>query len=529
MSTTTIQFPDYNFEGGRPFNLRQPPQNQVSLPDPCGKSTVEKINVGIFNFFNNLKVIKEYGQLYVVGGLNILQDVTSLISSTSEIIASALKSLVQRLRNFIMERIRKFISKQIDKILPTIGSILKEVTLDQVVNQLQCAFDKIILGLKNFVIDFLQALVEQILNPAFCAIEGFTSALINSLSASIDKALEPILSQLQDFLGGAFKVVGIVFEAIDYILGFESFFCQPKNCPEIKKFIPGAWNGPNKTEIDNFNKIRKNIPSAGTAIDKADQLLGDFFGKDSDVPAGPLNCNTNPYECGLPEVTLFGGGGFGAAGLALVNNIGEVVGVDLIYPGTDYKKPPFITFTDSCGNGNYASGYTEINSEGQVTRIVITNSGGGYLSGPNGLDEFGNVVGTTSPPEEGQEVSNGGIREYVGCIVGFDVLNTGIGYTIDDQVTLIPDVSGLNAVISITPEGQIINVTLTSSTCGITEIPKVVINSENGAGAVIRPQVEFTRISSTEQYLEDITSTSIPSDPNAFDKNKLLRVVDCIK
>jgi hypothetical protein len=527
-------------------------QQQVSLPETCGKGTMGQINIALLKFFTVLKGIKKYAETYVLGTINKIQDITNLISQTAEIIGSILKILIQRLRNYLMELIRGAIEDVIEYILPTIAKVFKDILIDKVVEQIICVFDKIIDGLVDFVVDFLFAFVQEAINPAFCAVEGFTNAMINNLAAVIDKEIQPILDQINDVLGGVVKVVGDVFTAIDYILGFESFLCQPANCPEINSFRQGPWGGPSKTESDNYSKFLE-VPSASSITSSVDQALGNFFGDSSDTYAGPLNCNTNPYACGLPQVEFFGGGGAGAAGLAIVNTIGEVVGVDLIYPGTNYKSAPFVTFSDSCGDGNYASGHAVINDKGEVTAVIIDNPGGDYNNGPSGKDEFGNPTLPTpptspetptppppppppgtppsppAPPPAPPPTPEVQVREYVGCLTEMKVLSTGIGYTVNDEVVVFPEIPNLEAVVKLTEQGQVISIELSNIPCDITEVPKIIINSNTGSGASIKPIVKYTRISklnSSTTTIEDIESQT----PRNFDFNpkKVIRVIDCV-
>ena len=134
----------------------------LSLPDPCGKSTVSKLNVALRNFFNKLKVFKKYGELYVNGAINSLTSVTNLIRSTSSIIAGVLKTLVQRIRNFILNKIRKAIEAVIDKILTNLAKVLKDVLIQEIVQVIMCKFDDIIKGLTKLASDFLFGLIGNV-------------------------------------------------------------------------------------------------------------------------------------------------------------------------------------------------------------------------------------------------------------------------------------------------------------------------------------------------------------------------------
>ena len=82
-------------------------QEKRAMPDPCGTSEMAKINTQLQKFFTVLKGIKKYADLYVNGTINKIQNLTALIRSTSQIIGAVLKTLVNRLRDFLIDKIRK--------------------------------------------------------------------------------------------------------------------------------------------------------------------------------------------------------------------------------------------------------------------------------------------------------------------------------------------------------------------------------------------------------------------------------------
>ena len=69
----------------------------------------------------------------------------------------------------------------------------------------------------------------------------------------------------------------------------------------------------------------------------------------SDVFDNP--CNVGAILCGPPTVEFFGGGGSGAAGNAIISAAGEIMGVDITLPGSNYTSAPFVRFVDACGKG----------------------------------------------------------------------------------------------------------------------------------------------------------------------------------
>jgi hypothetical protein len=520
-----------------------------ALPDTCGDSTLSKINVALARFFKTLKSIKKFGEVYIYGALNKIADIADLIASTADIIAAVLKILVERIRSWLLNYMRKLIEGIIEQLFTTLGSMIKDALIDEIVKAILCKFDDIIKGLAKLVTDFLFSLVQNVVNPAFCAVEQFTNSLINNLAAQIDRSIGPVLDAINDVLGGVAKVAGSVFQAIDFILGFETFLCTQPDCPEIKSFTGN--DGPLQSDVDKFNNFL-NVPDSGQVVNTASGWINNFsvFGtRVGDIQSiGGLGCGTDPFACGPPRVEIFGGGGVGAVANAVVNSVGQVIGVDLVFPGLNYTSPPYVTFYDTCGGqGNNASAYSIINDEGEVIKVVMVNPGNGYSNSFTGLDEFGNpiVVGSNS----GNPGSGGGttsvqtssgatgitttlsgnpisvpdnqeieVREYVACLEEIQVISTGIGYQPSDTITITPDIPNLQASVKLTEEGQIISIQLLNKPCGLSEIPSITINSANGVGAVFRPVLDVKRVESFDS-IDSIVE---------FDPKKLIRVIDCV-
>lgn len=463
------------------------------LPDPCGTSELAGINTALLSFFKTLKKIKKYGQLYVNGAINKVGQISNLIRNTGSIIAAILKILIQRLRNYLIGKIRAGIQDLIDLLMPTVAKAIKNTIIQKVVDTIFCKFKDIAKSLAQMVGDFLFELIGKIVNIPFCAAQQWTNALINKLAADIDKAVGPVLDQINDVLGGVGKIAGSVFQALDFILGFESFLCAKPNCPKVKSFIGNPLkDGPNQQDIDNFNNFLP-IPSDSDIVEGATgwtknlPIFGGTLGQyDGTIPDGITQCDTAPFQCGPPSVEIFGGGGAGAIGNAVVDRIGRVVGVDLVFGGSNYSSPPFVSIIDPCENGNYASAYAEINDDGEVTNIVMVNTGAGYVNQPTGLNEFDEPI---TP-----DTTKTTVNDYIVCLSGFKVLSTGIGYKPTDTVKVTPNVEGLEAVVKMTESGQILEIQLSNRVCGITDIPEIEINSDNGVGVEIKPVFEIIRV-----------------------------------
>ena len=527
-------------------------QEKRSMPDPCGTSEMSKINTQLQKFFTVLKGIKKYADLYVNGTINKIQNLTALIRSTSQIIGAVLKTLVNRLRDFLIDKIRTGIEDLIDMILPTVLKAIKSTIVQTVIDNIFCAFKDVISNLANLVGDFLFEMIGKIVNVPFCAAQQFTNALVNNVAAIVDKSVGPILDQINDVLGGVTKIIGNVFQALDYILGFEAFLCAKPNCPEIKKFKASPWGGPSQSEIDKFSGFLA-PPSAGDLIKGATDFIDgiEIFGKplgDSagTVPSDITKCDPSAYKCGPPQVEIFGGGGIGAAAEVVVDNIGRTIGVSVINGGSGYTRPPFVSFVDSCED-TFTSGYATISESGGTSGGGDGTSGGG--DGTSGTEgQVTEIILTTrpvAPPRDGRtefdppsDIGNPSGNDFVVCLEGFRILDTGVGYTTNDNIIITPDIPGLTAAVQMTEFGQIVSIQIGTNACGLPGYPDIEINSLTGEGAIIEPILSFTRVSDFDESADDVQlSLDGPIDTlrgrsvlveRGFTRKDLVRVVDCV-
>jgi autotransporter-associated beta strand protein len=132
-----------------------------------------------------------------------------------------------------------------------------------------------------------------------------------------------------------------------------------------------------------------------------------------------------------PNVTFNGGGGTGAAGIAIINGSGAVTGVNITNPGTGYTSVPSVTFS-APASGTTASG-TAVVSGGSVTLGTGTLSAGandasttfvGVISGTGTLAKTGsgtfsltntNTYGATQILAGVLQIGNGGNSGTLGA------------------------------------------------------------------------------------------------------------------
>lgn len=156
-------------------------------------------------------------------------------------------------------------------------------------------------------------------------------------------------------------------------------------------------------------------------------------------------------QVSLPTVGFVGGGGSGAAGTAVVNANGAVVGVTITNQGTGYTTSPVVTFTS--GGVTHAVATSTFNA-GRLSNITVIHPGAGYTAVPtvtfSGGIANGGVHATATPVMNGLTVASvtidtaGGavaataaaVRAADGSLSAVNVTNAGTGYTLNPTVSI---------------------------------------------------------------------------------------------
>ncbi len=438
----------------------------------------------------------EYKEGFIDPVFGEIYNVAALISSASTIIASGFAQLIRLARKFLFEQIKKLSENIVTFLLP--DSLLKDIAISKAMDTIFCIIEKIVKSLKGLIEDFLNQLFGKVVNMPLCAAEAAIAGLVANINDKVQSVIGPAMEAIQGILGPLGTFMGFLNKAMGYVqMGLKFLSCEDDICPP-EPYDWAANFGPSKKSVADFKRsinITNGITAAGIGASVSNMISNIFPDIDDEKSSAVAElvggCPTNVIKCGAPSIEIFGGGGFGAAARAVVNEVGQVVGVNMTQFGSGYAKKPFVTISDSCDNGRGATG-TAVVEDGRVTNVIITNTGGGYL-GPE----------TATADNEGEEV--------VGEIVGIDVINTGKGY---DQDSLI--VSGCGTLKpQLDQEGRIVGADIVQSDIGCKVLPKLRINSATGFGAVIRPVMKFRK---REEYSKTV---NIP-------QSAVLKVVDCV-
>ena len=482
-----------------------------------------------------------------VNQFSISDYITKLIDTFSKRISTYLKGLITEIQAFFQTKIQNAFKDIYNLIFPNQREQLKD-KIEAVLDKSNCLFQKIIKNLFKMCAQFLKAAVDYLINTPLCAVENFVGGLIGKIVGLITSALNVILQPLQALLG-AFDIAESILGFVEDL--FKSLTCDEKpSCAKIKEW--SVWDGPEQlVEGDNLDVtslIGKMKSFAANTQSIFNPNNYDFTMDFSDIFQD--SCNVGPIFCGPPRVEFSGGGGTGASGNAIVNTIGQIIGVDITNPGRNYSSPPLVKFKDSCGRGSGAVGYanigpvvttittigiggatgtigsgTGIGATGGVgigttttnglNNVVITDPGNGYLPAPDGsMGGDGRTLSIPISPQNGIYPSlSSGQYPVILKLCEIIVNEPGFGYSSTDTVVIEPS-NGATARAVVNSDGNIDKIEVLTKGEGFTELPTVYIQTSTGYRANLVPRLCVERIG------DDLTRK-----PPAIEK--IINVVDC--
>jgi len=429
---TTAQTPD---GGGLVCELPQTPQ--ASLEDEkqqkhnktetiytaCKKVDFDAANEEIEKLIKDVEDLRT-GLLgedsFLATSQEFVNQVQDKVNSASAKIAELTADLVQEIRKYVLRKVNAGINDLTGNAPLSTRYIVNEAK-DKGLSTLSCLFAKILANLENLIYDLLSQLIDYVLNTSTCLIENFISNFIGQIVAQLTELINIILEPISSLLG---SVISFTSEILDFVISILDFLlCKEENlCPQIEKYNPldgpVVSGGSLTLDINSIFESAKGVADSFQGIIDIPENIEDYefvFDAQAALDATLDSCNVGFEECGVPSVVFWGGSGSGATGNAVVNAVGDIIGVDLVLPG-DYEQAPIIDFEDNCGNGVGAEAIpvlgevtveTGIGTDGTgivvdvvdvddvgvgtgtttttgITGVVITNPGYGYLPSPNG-------------------------------------------------------------------------------------------------------------------------------------------------
>ena len=493
---------------------------------PCEDNEISKISDAIKNFTRKAQTLQELNEAstYIDPIYGGIVDIKSEIQLTTNQIHNSMTKLVRRGRSWLIQETLD----KLDKTMEEKTDKFNQVVLGQATNALTsvifCNIEKIQDELQDYLSKSLENMIGQVLDVPICGVENFMGDMFGQINNLIDSSLGSMFDQLNNIQGGgivlpsetfskAIKFANIITNVLD---------CDKTNCPP-KPTSYSSKNGVTESIEDSF----KNIIDKVGLNQKVTPLLDKIDDAIEASPSAP-DCNTNVLKCGPPRVDFIGGGGQGASGSAIVNALGQIIGVAINGPGFGFEEPPLLSFFDSCDKGYGAGGYPVMgevtNSNGDkslgVVDVVITDTGQEYL--PNTTETTLNPDGTLTEKELFPDPNGNydGKQSYVTSLGEVVVDNVGFEYSNDDTATVSGGSGEAQVELNI-QNGFIVGATVVNGGSGFTSLPDITINSDTGAGAKLKPVLKFTKVDDASQ----LADTNIPFDRNL----PVITVISCIE
>jgi len=440
---------------------------------------------------------ESYQDAYIDPVMDEMRDIQKLVGETAQVISDSYAQVIRLSRSFLFAKIAELSEDMMG--FMQLDSLMKDISVKKAKDSIYCLLENIIKSLKNTIKNFLTGLLGKLVQAPLCAAEQFLAGLNSRMFNEIEYAIGEAMSSLSGLLGPTIgNFMGFMDKAMGYAqIGLKLLECEGQECdPE-----PYDWAlnfGADKHQKLDFKKTidissKFNVAGIGKSVSDG---IDKFFGLDDDdlenaeyVKDLLGSCPINNKECGPPKIEIFGGGGFGAAANAVINELGEIVGVNMQSLGVGYTEKPFVSIVDNC-DGRGAEGEA-ILEDGKVINIIIRNGGGGY--------------------QVPDEVSDADGIDVVGEIEGVEIIRTGREYKPGDLIT--SGCGTLEPVLDGT--GRIVGANVVHADLGCKVIPKLRVKSDTGYGALLRPIMRYKKV-------EDYDST-IP-----LDSNLIMKVVDCV-
>ena len=464
----------------------------------CQDNELSKITDTIKKFTTKMAEIQDIGGTFIDPIFGGVLDIDEEIRQATFEVHNSVSKLVRRGRSWLIQETTKKLNEALSNNDSQFDRIKKQQAVEGITNIIQCNIEKVEGDLKDYLAKSLGNMVGQVLDIPVCAIENLMGDMFGQINNVLDSALGGIFGQLNNLIGSGLPLPSATFSKG---IRFANILTNVLDCDRLNCQSPTAFSsryGIRKGIEDSFDSIIENA-SLSSKISPLTDALDNQIAATPDRP----NCNTSILKCGPPRVDILGGGGDGASGNAIINALGQVIGVAITEEGSGFETPPLISFVDGCNNGSGAGGYVRLSQFGSVKDVVITSSGSGYIPNTTETDLEGNVKEIIPDPNETYD----GAISYVTTVDDCVVQNVGFNYEEGDTVSI----NGVEAELQI-QQGRIIGVNIINGGFGFTEIPDVRINTKKGFGAELFPVLKFTKVDDavqTAQITQDAVVTVI--------------------
>ena len=361
-------------------------------------------------------------------------------------------------------------------------------------NFLPCAAQNITNNMFGSVRDLLTGMLDNVENFVSCIGDQFVGALFNNIIGGINGEMGDLMKGVSKIFDGDLE--GMLRSKAEGLLGIANAF----NCDLPTADLGSKTNswvigkGPNNINLEDISNAILGVANAAQSLQEAagspGGILGnlglfDFMRPDVSTPGFSSqlsDCYTGPpLNCSGIKVNIFGGGGKGATGKAILGMIvgdtfaeqtGSLLGIEMTNNGAGYRTPPFVEIVDNCNQGYGAVARAVVDYDPQsptyqqVTDIYVVSPGENY------------------PIIEPVDENNVYTVDHV------VVVNPGENYSEDDIIT---DNKGNVYTKFIDENGKLLNVIPpnpeNNNVEPVTVTPEISISTSTGSGAVLKAQL----------------------------------------
>ena len=374
--------------------------------------------------------------------------------------------------------------------VPGIGAIQKF---------LPCAIQNVAKNMLDTVKGLLQGIVDNVSNFVNCIGDQFIGGIFNHIVSGLMKGLGPLMGGVGKILGG-FSLADTLRSTAEGLSGIANVIDCPTPVFDEAKENVRAWvigKGPKNivgVAVDKILEVANAAEAASNArvgliqdLSIASGSLGmfDFLNPSVSNPgfSSPLGkCYAGPpLECAGLKINIFGGGGKGAIGKAILGAIvgegaaatGSLIGIDMESGGSGYTSQPSVEIVDTCkqGYGAVAKAVVDYDEKSptyqQIVDVYIISEGENY------------------PIKDPQDTTPKIIDHVVVVSPGTDYVKGDIVTdSFDNEYTVYID-DNTGGILNVIPsDSSVANVN------EITELPELIIKTQTGYGAILKPQLK---------------------------------------
>ncbi len=351
--------------------------NKIQNRVPCEGNEVGRMKIAMQEFTDKVKALKTIAEFDkhldpTFGTTFNMQEELKLVTGK---IHDASTAVIRRSRSYaVQDTLGKLKTELQDKTPKTLQGATGQASQD-LIDVVFCNFEKIQEGLLDYITDSMENLVNQALDVPQCAVENFLGDMFGQVGNILDSQLGNMFGQLGNITGGAIGGMGgMPSDLFDKGLQFADMAQQILECDGIKCPPPTTFSTRNGT----FSGVTDDMK--GILAKAALRRL-----PTSEGTSDP--CATNITKCGPPKIDIMGGGGKGFNAKAVVNTLGQVIGASIFNAGHGFKRPPALSFVDSCDNGYGSSAYPTIGPVSSINNpsVTVQSAGGVQLYSEDGL------------------------------------------------------------------------------------------------------------------------------------------------